>query len=266
MSGPGRSGPCSWRGWRSSSTGGMTAPASACWTATASTPCGRSATCRRCAARSPPGNRPRPPPSPRRRLPWPSGRCRRPASATPAFLRDTRHVKYIGDDELVVLRSDSTEFYTPAGEPVEHEVVEIDWDADTAEKQGYETFMLKEINEQADAVAETIGERAARGASIDLGDLGAIDDDVLRSLRRIVIVACGTSYHAGLLGRYAIEEWSRVPVEVEVASEYRYRNPVLDSDVLVVGVSQSGETTDTLAAMRTARDRGAKVLAVTNIM
>jgi glucosamine--fructose-6-phosphate aminotransferase (isomerizing) len=189
------------------------------------------------------------------------------ASAIPAFLRYTGRVQYINDDEIVVLRPDGVEFLTAAGEPVEREVVEIDWDAEQAEKQGYETFMLKEIHEQADAVAETIGERAARPDGIDLGDLGErIDDEFLTKLRRIVIVACGTSYHAGLIGRYAIEEWARVPVEVEIASEYRYRNPLVGDGDLVVGISQSGETADTLAAMRTARDRGAAVLAVTNIM
>jgi glucosamine--fructose-6-phosphate aminotransferase (isomerizing) len=146
------------------------------------------------------------------------------------------------------------------------EIDEVDWDAATAEKGGYETFMLKEIHEQADAVAETIGERAASDDSIDLGDLGRISDQLLRNVNRIVIVACGTSYHAGLVGRYAIEEWARVPVEVEIASEYRYRNPVVGSDDLVIGISQSGETADTLAAMRTAKAGGASVLAVTNIV
>jgi glucosamine--fructose-6-phosphate aminotransferase (isomerizing) len=188
------------------------------------------------------------------------------ASAIPAFLRDTRRVQYINDDEIVVLTPDGVEFETADGEPLEREICEIDWDADTAEKQGYETFMLKEIQEQADALAETIGERAARGVGIDLGDMGAVDDDVLRTVRRIVIVACGTSYHAGLLGRYAIEEWARLPVEVDIASEFRYRNPIVGSGDLVVGISQSGETADTLAAMRIARDAGARVLAVTNIM
>jgi glucosamine--fructose-6-phosphate aminotransferase (isomerizing) len=187
-------------------------------------------------------------------------------SAIPAFLRETRRVQYINDDELVVLRPDGVEFETAEGEPLEREIEEIDWDADTAEKQGYETFMLKEIHEQADAVAETIGERAARGVGIDLGDLGGIDDELVRGARRVVIVACGTSFHAGLIGRYAIEEWARVPVDVEIASEYRYRNPVVGSGDLVIGISQSGETADTLAAMRVARDRGASVLAVTNIM
>ena len=187
-------------------------------------------------------------------------------SAIPAFLRHTRRVQYIGDDEIVVLRPGGVDFLTAAGEPVAREITEIDWDTETAVKQGYETFMLKEIHEQADAVAETIGERAAREDSIDLGDLGAIDDELLRSARRVVVVACGTSYHAGLIGRYAIEEWARVPVEVDIASEYRYRNPVVGRGDLVVGISQSGETADTLAAMRTARAHGAAVLAITNIM
>ena len=195
-------------------------------------------------------------------------------SAIPAFLTETRRVQYIGDDEIVVLTKDDVRFLTPEGEPVEHEVVEIDWDAEAAEKQGYETFMLKEINEQADAVAETIGERAARGWGIDLGILGpggdldssVIDDEFLARVRRVVIVACGTAYHAGLIGRYAIEHWARVPVEVDVASEYRYRDPVVGPDDLVIGISQSGETLDTLVAMRTARERGARVLALTNVM
>ncbi|HTT27228.1 MAG TPA: glutamine--fructose-6-phosphate transaminase (isomerizing), partial [Solirubrobacteraceae bacterium] len=188
------------------------------------------------------------------------------ASAIPAFLRYTRHVQYIENDEIVVLRTDNVEFFTADGAALDREIVEIDWDTETAEKQGFETFMLKEIHEQADAVAETIGERAARGVGIDLGDLGLIDDELLRTARRIVVVACGTSYHAGLIGRYAIEEFSRVPVEVEIASEYRYRNPVVGPGDIVVGISQSGETADTLAAMRTARERGARVLAITNLM
>jgi len=187
-------------------------------------------------------------------------------SAIPAFLRETREVQYINSDEIVVMRPDDVSFETAGGEPLEREIVTIDWDAETAEKQGFETFMLKEIHEQAEAVAETIGERAARGVGIDLGDLGEIDDELLRNLRRVVVVACGTSYHAGLIGRYAIEEWARVPVEVEIASEYRYRNPVVGAGDLVIGISQSGETADTLAAMRLARERGAKVLAVTNLM
>lgn len=199
-------------------------------------------------------------------------------SAIPAFLRETRRVQYIHDDEIVAVRPDGAQFFTAAGEPLEREVSEIEWDAETAEKQGYETFMLKEIHEQADAVAETIGERAARGWGVDLGivtDPGGaagprgstpIDDVFLARLRRVVVVACGTAYHAGLIGRYAIEHWARVPVEVEVASEFRYRDPVVGPDDLVIGISQSGETLDTLVAMQTARARGARVLALTNVM
>ncbi len=187
-------------------------------------------------------------------------------SAVPAFLKETKRVQYMNDDEIVVLRPDGVEFLTVDGEPLAREIDEVDWDADTAEKGGYETFMLKEIHEQADAVAETIGERAAAEDSIDLGDLGQISDHLLRNISRIVVVACGTSYHAGLVGRYAIEEWARVPVEVEIASEYRYRNPVVGPNDLVIGVSQSGETADTLAAMATARNAGASVLAITNIV
>ena len=179
-------------------------------------------------------------------------------------------MQYIHDDELVAVRPDSVEFFTAAGVPVQREVTTIDWDADTAEKQGHETFMLKEIHEQADAVAETIGERAARGWGIDLGIVGEsaspIDDEFMIRCRRVVIVACGTAYHAGLIGRYAIEHWARVPGEVEVASEYRYRDPVVGPDDLVIGISQSGETLDTLVAMQTARARGARALAVTNVM
>ena len=152
---------------------------------------------------------------------------------------------------------------TAAGVPFERETHEIDWDANTAEKDGYETFMLKEIHEQADAVAETIADRTVRPDGVDLPEL---DDDLLAGVRRIVIVACGTSYHAGLIGRYALEAWARVPVEMDIASEYRYRNPVVGPGDLVIGITQSGETLDTLAALRLARARGATVLAVTNVM
>jgi glutamine---fructose-6-phosphate transaminase (isomerizing) len=186
------------------------------------------------------------------------------ASAIPAFLSETRTVQYLNDDELVVLRPGSTEFMTAAGEELERETSEIDWDESAAEKGGYETFMLKEIHEQADAVAETIFDRVP-GDFVELGDIG-VSDDELRNLRRIAVVACGTSYHAGLVGRYAIEEWARVPVELDIASEFRYRNPVLGDRDLVVGITQSGETADTLAAMRLARKSGAKVVGVTNVM
>jgi len=187
-------------------------------------------------------------------------------SAIPAFLAHTRRVQLIENDEIVVVTAGDVRFTRADGTPVERAIEEVDWSADVAEKGGYETFMLKEIHEQAEAVAETIADRTARGDGVDLGDLGAIDDEFLRSCRRIVVVACGTSYHAGLIGRYAIEEWARVGVEMDIASEYRYRNPVVGPGDLVVGISQSGETADTLAAMRLARERGAMVLALTNGM
>ncbi len=188
------------------------------------------------------------------------------ASAVPAFLTHTRAVQYVENGEIVVLRPDSVEVLTLDGDPVERTVEQIDWDEDTAEKGGYETFMLKEIHEQADAVAETIADRVARGDGVDLDEHGSLDEAILADVKRIVVVACGTSYHAGLIGRYAIEEWARVPVEMDVASEYRYRNPVVGPGDLVIGISQSGETADTLAAMRKARERGATVLAITNVM
>src|SRR3954452_12041517 len=188
------------------------------------------------------------------------------ASAIPAFLRETRRVQYIENGEIVEITPEGATFLLPDGTEIEREVVEIDWDEETAEKGGFETFMLKEIHEQADAVAETIADRTVRTDGVDLDDVGALDEALLRDVNRIIVVACGTSYHAGLIGRYAIEEWARIPVEMDVASEYRYRNPVVGPGDLVIGITQSGETADTLAAMRLARDRGATVLAITNIM
>ena len=171
----------------------------------------------------------------------------------------------IENDEIVTIDASGVTITDAEGNPVEREAEEIDWDEEAAEKGGYETFMLKEIHEQADAVAETIADRLPGDDGVDLSEV-ELDDDYLRGLKRIVIVACGTSYHAGLVGRYAIEEWARVPVEMDIASEYRYRNPVVGPGDLVIGITQSGETADTLAAMRLARERGAKVLAITNIM
>jgi glutamine---fructose-6-phosphate transaminase (isomerizing) len=186
------------------------------------------------------------------------------ASAIPAFLAETRSAVAIENDEIVTIDSSGVSVTDAEGNPVDREPEEIAWDETAAEKGGYETFMLKEIHEQADAVAETIAGRLPGDEGVDLSEV-ELDDSFLRDLRRIVIVACGTSYHAGLVGRYAIEEWARVPVEMDIASEYRYRNPVVGPDDLVIGITQSGETADTLAAMRLARERGARVLAITNI-
>ncbi len=188
------------------------------------------------------------------------------ASAVPAFLAETRRVMYVENGEIVVVEPGAATILTPDGDVVERQVSVVDWDEETAEKGGYETFMLKEIHEQADAIAETIADRTVRDDGVDLDDEGALSDEQLLRTKRIVIVACGTSFHAGLIGRYAIEEFARVPVEVEIASEYRYRNPIVGPGDLVIGITQSGETADTLAAMRIAKERGATVLAVTNVM
>jgi glutamine---fructose-6-phosphate transaminase (isomerizing) len=187
------------------------------------------------------------------------------ASAIPAFLKETRDVMQIENGEIVTITPAGVEITDAEGGSVDREVEEVTWDEDAAEKGGYPTFMMKEIHEQADAVAETITDRLPEDDSVDLSDVD-LSDEFLTNVKRIVIVACGTSYHAGLVGRYAIEQWARVPVEMDVASEYRYRDPVIGDGDLVIGITQSGETADTLAAMRLARERGAKVLAVTNVM
>ena len=187
------------------------------------------------------------------------------ASAIPAFLSETREAVTIENDEIVTIDGSGVRIVDARGNPVRRDAERVAWDASAAEKGGYETFMLKEIHEQADAVAETIVDRLPTDDGVDISEV-KLDDAYLRELKRIVIVACGTSYHAGLVGRYAIEEWARVPVEMDIASEYRYRNPVVGPGDLVIGITQSGETADTLAAMRLACERGAKVLAITNIM
>jgi glutamine---fructose-6-phosphate transaminase (isomerizing) len=188
------------------------------------------------------------------------------ASAIPAFMSETRRALGIKNDELVTIHKGEVTLMRAEGtEVTDREPMEVTWDEDAAEKGGYATFMLKEIHEQPDAVAETITDRLPTLDGVDLADVD-LDDDFLRNLERIVIVACGTSYHAGLVGRYAIESWARVPVEMDIASEYRYRDPVHRPNDLVIGITQSGETADTLAAMRLARESGSKVLAVCNVM
>jgi glucosamine--fructose-6-phosphate aminotransferase (isomerizing) len=186
------------------------------------------------------------------------------ASSIAAFLRETRRVKWIEDGEIVAIDRGGARFFSIEGDEVEREETTVDWDDEAAEKQGYETFMLKEIYEQPHAVAETIGERVRHGR-LDLEDIGLSEREI-QNLRRMVVISCGTSYHAGLVGRYVIEEWARVPCEPDIASEWRYRDPVLTKDTLVVGISQSGETADTIAAMRLAREKGARTLAITNMM
>ena len=187
------------------------------------------------------------------------------ASAIPAFLSETRDVMVVGDNEMVMMTPDGVQILDLDRQPLEREVTRVNWDADAAEKGGYETFMRKEIFEQPDSLADTLAGRLPDKGGVMLEEL-AIPDEELAKIDKIYIVACGTSYHAGLVGRYVLEEWARVAVELDVASEFRYRNPVLSPTTLVVGISQSGETADTLAAMRQAHSLGAKVVAITNIM
>jgi glutamine---fructose-6-phosphate transaminase (isomerizing) len=187
------------------------------------------------------------------------------ASSIAAFLSQTRKIQLIEDGEVVAITPDGARFYDVENGESERDVIEVDWDDEAAEKGGYETFMLKEIYEQPDAVRETIGDRVRPGGRLELEGLGLSDKEI-RNLRRIVILACGTAYHAGVVGRYVIEEWARIPVEPDIASEWRYRNPVLSKDTLVIGISQSGETADTIAAMKLARASGARTVAITNMM
>jgi glucosamine--fructose-6-phosphate aminotransferase (isomerizing) len=187
------------------------------------------------------------------------------ASSIAAFLRETHRLKLIEDGEVVAITAEGARFESVDGSrPPERDELEVDWDDEAAEKQGYETFMLKEIYEQPQAIADTIGERI-RDRKLELEDIG-LDDLEIQNLRRMVVLACGTAYHAGVIGRYVVEEWARLPCEPDIASEWIYRNPVLTRDTLVVGISQSGETRDTLHAVRLARERGARTVAITNLM
>ncbi len=186
------------------------------------------------------------------------------ASAIPAFLPETRDAILVESGEIVVVEADAVVIHDADG-VVTRTPARVDWDEDAAEKGGFETFMLKEIHEQPAALRDTIGDRLRPEGEVDLPGLG-LDDAALARVERVHIVACGTSFHAGLVGRYLLEDWARVPVHVEVASEYRYRTCLAGPGDLVIGITQSGETADTLAAMRVARERGAHVVALTNIM
>ena len=187
------------------------------------------------------------------------------ASAIPAFLARTNKVVVLEDGDFVTLRADGAEFCDADGCSLLREATIVPWDDDAAEKGGFETFMLKEIHEQPAALRDTLAGRLGEDGVVDLSEVG-LDDEMLRRLRRVFIVACGTSFHAGLIVSYAIEQLARVPVQIDVASEFRYREPVFGADTLVIGITQSGETADTLAAMRLARAAGSPVLALTNLM
>ena len=186
------------------------------------------------------------------------------ASDVPAILDLTRNVYYIGNHEIAELTQDEIHFYNIDREEIQKEMVKIKWDAEAAEKGGYEHFMLKEIHEQPRAVRDTIGAYVKEG-KIDFTETGLTDEN-LKDLERIYIVACGSAYHVGMVGKYVIEEIADVPVEVDLASEFRYRNPKLVKNSLVVIVSQSGETADSLAALRLAKERGIPVLGIVNVV
>jgi glutamine---fructose-6-phosphate transaminase (isomerizing) len=185
------------------------------------------------------------------------------ASDVVAFLEHTREAKLVGDRELVVITPEGAELLDLAGETVERAAETVTWDSAAAEKGGFETFMLKEIHEQPAALRETIGERL-EGGEVVL-DTGLTDEQLL-AIDRVAITACGTACHAGMVGRLLIEQWARLPVDIEYASEFRYRYPVVDERTLAIAVSQSGETADTIAAQRVAREGGALTLAICNQM
>jgi glucosamine--fructose-6-phosphate aminotransferase (isomerizing) len=185
------------------------------------------------------------------------------ASAVPAFLASTRKVLFLEDDEILSVDQHGFGVSTLEGLEVAREPLEVDWDLDAAEKGGYEDFMLKEIHEQPQAVADTIADKFAPDGEI-VGQELELTPKAASELRRIVVVACGTAFHAGLLAKYLFERWAALPVEIEIASEFRYRNLVVTSEDLVVAISQSGETMDTLAGVREATRRGARVIAIVN--
>ncbi len=187
------------------------------------------------------------------------------ASDIPALLKYTRNVYLIENDETVVLTPDSIEIFDDLGRQVDRDVFEVTWDVAAAEKEGYEHFTIKEIHEQPKGVHETLSRRLDEEGNIFLEGINLTKED-LENFNRVYIVACGTAYHAGLVGRYAIQKFARIPVEVDVASEFRYREPFIDDKTLFIAVSQSGETLDTLQSLREAKRKGARVLSVVNVV
>ena len=186
------------------------------------------------------------------------------ASDVPALLKYTRTVYYIDNLEIARMTPDSIEFFNVDREPVQREAATIEWDAEAAEKGGYEHFMMKEIHEQPAAVRDTLSPRIKDGC-IDLSEL-SLDEEAIRRVRRLYIIGCGSAYHVGVAARYVFESLARIPVEVDVASEFRYRDPVLEPDSLAVIISQSGETADTLAALRACKEHGVRTIGVVNVV
>ena len=186
------------------------------------------------------------------------------ASDVPAVLKYTRDVYFIENEEIVRLTEQNMEFFTVDEEPLKKDPVHIDWDANAAEKGGYEHFMLKEMYEQPKAIADTFSPRIKNGR-IEIEELG-MDDEEIKAVKKIVIVACGSAYHTGMTSKYIFEGMARIPVEVDLASEFRYRDPILTEGTLVIVISQSGETADSLAALREAKEKGCKVLGIVNVV
>jgi glutamine---fructose-6-phosphate transaminase (isomerizing) len=187
------------------------------------------------------------------------------ASDIPAFLEHTRRMLVVDDDRVVEVRGDGVTVTDPEGQVVDPPERLVQWDLEAAEKGGYPTFMLKEIHEQPQAIADTLRGRVDEVGLVRLREL-EVPDRMLRMIDKVFVIACGTSYHAALMAKYAIERWTRLPVEIDIASEFRYRDPVLDGRSLVIGISQSGETVDTLAAIRYARAQGSVVIGVSNVV
>ena len=186
------------------------------------------------------------------------------ASDVPAILKYTRNVYYIGNLEFAKLTPGETHFYDLNGDEIEKQTTEIKWDAEAAEKAGFEHFMMKEIHEQPKAVSDTLNSVLKNGA-FDLSEVGLSDED-MEKISQIYIVACGSAYHVGMVAQYVIEDLAKIPVRVELASEFRYRKPLLDKNGLVIVVSQSGETADSLAALREAKEKGIRTLGIVNVV
>jgi len=187
------------------------------------------------------------------------------ASDIPAFLEHTREMVIIDDNRVVELRPSSVRIVDLDGNAIEPEHRKVTWDLEAAEKGGFPTFMLKEIHEQPHAVTDTLAGRVTETGRVVLNEL-EMDEKLLRAVDKVFVLACGTSYHAAMMAKYAIERWTRLPVEIDIGSEFRYRDPVLDARSLVIGISQSGETIDTLAAIRYAKAQGSKVIGVSNVV
>jgi len=187
------------------------------------------------------------------------------ASDIPAVLNHTREVYLLEDKEFVVISSEGIKLIDAEGQTISKEIFHVTWDAEAAEKGGYEHFMLKEIHEQPKAIRDTMTSRIVLGEPITLDDI-KITKEQIKNLNKIYIVACGTAYHAGVVGKYVIEKLARIPVELDIASEFKYRDPIMDKNTLMIVISQSGETADTMSALRLAKSKGARVIAVTNVV